>query len=411
MSPSPPSHIIIVADSLPAPGGAEKVALDTAGGLVDAGFHVTLFAGTLVREIPNLDSRIGVIDANGKHVRELAGMGEKLRIGLWNPSTAAAMNHLLSECDPGSTVVHFHSYMNVCTPSVFEPIRNRTFAAIVTGHDYGLACPTLGFYDSKRNDICSRRALSPSCTLCDCTGTSRVNKLGFVARARKLRLKAKVPSLIRHLIAVSKGSGDILKPYLPQTEIHVVRNPIDIEQPDSPVDVVKNRAFGFMARLTPEKDPVFFAEAAKTAGVDGMVLGDGPELDSAKAANPSLAFHGHVGRAEVNETMKRFRALVITSRWYEAAPLVIQESLARGIPVILPSRCAGRDAITHGVNGLIYEHLNHSSLIECMTQLLDDEVVRAMGERAYEGFWVNPPTMASYIGELAEVYQLALRDR
>lgn len=403
--------MILISESANAAGGAEKVALDSAIGLADAGIQVIVFSGS--EEVrPDLNRpNLKVVFSGGKHVRDWPSKVDQLRHGIWNERTASAMRDILTPLDPAATVVHAHSYMNIHTPSVLGAVVKAGFALVVTGHDYGLACPTLGFYDSRTESICPLRGLSRACVASKCTGTSYANKLGFVLRSSKMRGKAGLPVGLKHLIAVSEGSGAILKPYLPNATIHLVVNPIDIEKPNDRTRAEENSEFGFIARLTPEKDPTFFVRAASEAGVPAIVLGDGPAKAAAEAANPNADFWGQVGKAKVDEGIRRMRCLVMTSRWYEAAPLVIQEAHARGIPVIVPDVCAGKDAVRHGETGFHYRGGDLSDLAGKMRELGDQSLCKTMSENAFSEFWDNAPTMERHVRELLQVYGEALARR
>lgn len=401
-----PLNVVVVTDTSPATGGAEKVALDSAVMLAEAGHKVIVFygSGRDGQAAENLSYQC----SGGTHLKDWASPKLKATAGIWNPATYQAMQRLLSELDPASTVVHAHSYMNVHTPSVLGAVQDAKFPLVITAHDYGLACPTLGFYDSTIPGVCRHRALSMGCITAGCTGTSYANKLGFVVRSFKMRRKSRLPKTLNHLIAVSSGSADILRPYMPNTQVHLVSNPVDIEKPASRQRAEDNAAYGWLGRMTPEKYPTALAHAAAKAKVPALFVGDGPELVAAKQAYPDGEFLGQQDRAGVQAALARFRALVMTSRWYEAAPLVIQEAHSRGIPVLVPTVCAGRDAVKHGETGLHYAITDLNELVDAILGLQDNHVVRAMSEAAFSQFWENPPTAQRHISELLAVYDQAL---
>lgn len=401
-----PLTVVVVTDTAPATGGAEKVALDSAALLASAGHRVVVFygSGQAGLESENLSFRC----SGGTHLKEWASPKLKATAGIWNPATYQAMVKLLSDLDPVSTVVHAHSYMNVHTPSVLGAVQDAKYPLIITAHDYGLACPTLGFYDSTIPGVCRHRALSLGCITAGCTGTSYANKLGFVVRGFKMRRKARLPKTLKHLIAVSSGSADILRPYMPNTQVHLVPNPVDIEKPASRQRVEDNTSYGWLGRMTPEKYPSALARAAAKANVPALFVGDGPELEVTQQAYPNGEFLGQQDRAGVQAALTRFRALVMTSRWYEAAPLVIQEAHSRGIPVLVPTICAGRDAVKHGETGLHYSISDENELVDALIGLQDNHVIRAMSEAAFSQFWENPPTAQRHVSELLAVYEQAM---
>ena len=52
--------------------------------------------------------------------------------------------------------------------------------------------------------------------------------------------------------------------------------------------------------------------------------------------------------------MKKARALIFPSRWYEGAPLTPLEILQYGIPCIISDSCAGIDYLKDSYNGISF---------------------------------------------------------
>ncbi len=113
-----------------------------------------------------------------------------------------------------------------------------------------------------------------------------------------------------------------------------------------------------VGRLSPEKDPRYFAELIGAVRsfvpeVEAVWAGDGP-LRPAPEWGSGIEWVGHRSDREVGDLISDAHALVITSVT-EGLPLVALQALALGIPVL--SRRAGSvaDAAVDGVTGAVWD--------------------------------------------------------
>ena len=397
-------NVVVVCDYAHIVGGAEKVAIDSAVGLARAGVQIHFLAG------------VGPIDPSLQHdnitvhlggVRELRQKStlDLVSSGLWNRQCARIADELLQRLPRGQTVIHLHSWQRALTPSVLRACEQSGHPLLLTLHEYGIACPNQGFYDYQKHRICTRKALGASCLLTQCDTRTYAHKLWRASRTLLQRVASGVPSEIHDVIFLSQLSRDVLSPYLrADTRWHAVRNPISLVQAErAPAEA--NREFLFIGRVSTEKGAELFASAAHRAGVQAAIAGDGPVLNALRAAHPSLNFLGWLKPDDVQKALRSARALVFPSLWYEGQPLVVQEALAAGVPVIVADGTGAREAVRPGENGLLFAHQDAASLAARLTQLAsDDALVASMSESAYRGFWADPPTLARHVQALQDVY-------
>ena len=109
----------------------------------------------------------------------------------------------------------------------------------------------------------------------------------------------------------------------------------------------------FAGRLTKQKSLDVGIEAARRAGVDLVIAGDGPDRRALEALGYGR-FLGSLPRREVLELFLAADASLLSSAW-ENFPHTVVESLAVGTPVIA-TRTGGVTEVLHdGVNGLVVE--------------------------------------------------------
>jgi glycosyltransferase involved in cell wall biosynthesis len=207
------------------------------------------------------------------------------------------------------------------------------------------------------------------------------------------------------VIHVSAFARSVAEPHLPAGTWHfVVPNPVDVEK-QHPVAVRDNSDFVFLGRFTNEKRCVMFARAAARAGVAAVFLGEGPEEQAIRAANPDARVLPWGSAETVAQVLSKARALVFPSAWYETSGLVVAEALARGVPAIVASATAARDLIRDGVNGLLCEPGSLEDLAAGLRRLRDDDYAAAMGENAFAVYWADPLSTSVHLDRLLDAYR------
>ncbi|QRF22641.1 glycosyltransferase [Alicyclobacillus sp. TC] len=167
---------------------------------------------------------------------------------------------------------------------------------------------------------------------------------------------------------ISQGIKSILQNTIPISKIYWVGNPI--EQNIPPVSIHQGSSrFIYIGRLENQQkrlDILFSALHYLKSDWLLDIYGDGPDRDKlfqlAKKLGiaSKIRWNGWVDRPW--ESIQSASALLLTSD-FEGLPMVIGESLSRGLPVI-SSKCptGPEDLIQHGQNGLLFERGNVQEL-------------------------------------------------
>ncbi len=362
-----PNNIIIVNDFDYINGGAAKVAIDWARILKEKG-HNIIFFSAVHQEQDKVDGVRYVCTNQAECLKDPSKLKGALR-GLYNKKAYRDFKNLLAEYSPKDTIVYIHGWIKALSCSIWNAARERGFDVQVTAHDYFLACPNGGFYNYQKNEICHYRPMSLKCILCNCDSRNYAFKLYRCARTFIQNSLVNVLKKTKRVNSISDFSENILKPFIPQNvEIERIANPIDKHISEEKIDFSKNDYFLFVGRVSKEKGCDIFCQAIDDCKVKGVVVGDGPELSAMKDkfANANIEFVGWKSRSEVFEFMKKARALVFPSRWYEAAPLTVPEALTIGLPCVVSNCCAARDYIDDAAKGRIFESLDE--LKKCLIE-------------------------------------------
>ncbi len=167
-------------------------------------------------------------------------------------------------------------------------------------HEYSLLCPNGGFFNYRTEQACTLDPLSASCLTTDCDSRSYSRKLWRSLRHAVMERIAGMPAIFSDIIAISDFQLEAVGHRLPHgVRIHQVSNPIRVPalgpKPPRPAGPLT-----FVGRISPEKGPFVFAEAARMAGVEALFVGDGPLKDELNRRYPEVRTSaGRVPRASV----------------------------------------------------------------------------------------------------------------
>jgi glycosyltransferase involved in cell wall biosynthesis len=399
--------VIIVNDFAHVEGGASQVALSSASGLGRRGYSVVLFSA--VAPVPSACvEHVKVVCTQQHEVIHDPVRARAALQGLWNVTAAKEFRNLLRELDPSRTIVHVHGWTKSLSSSVIRSALDAGFMIVCTLHDYFIACPNGSFFNYSTDRICRLEPLSPQCIISNCDSRSYGHKLWRVARQIVQKTSGKMPYGLQHFITVSDFSEAILRPFLsPQTSVYRVPNPINVSR-EPPVLVVNNESFVMIGRLSNQKAPLLFAQAASRLGLTPVFVGEGECREEILKQNPTAVITGWCSSSDVMQHMKRARGLVFPSLWYETQGLVVLEAAAHGVPAIVSDNCAAREAVLDGVTGLWFKGGSVNDLAEKLQLLLEDARVSAVGQGAYNHYWENPTTLDRHVDELEVVYQRML---
>ena len=397
-------NVVIVVDHAFIAGGQAKVAFDSALGLKRAGHRPIVFAaaGPVDPELAASDVEIvclGQYDLVGNPSKAAAAVQ-----GVWNAHAARALGELLEGLSKDDTVVHVHGWAKALSPSIAKPIARSGLPAVYTMHEYFMFCPNGGFYNYQRGHACPLTPMSAACLLTHCDSRNYARKLWRSARQAVSERIAHLPDVFSDYVTISKFQAEIVAPYLPKgVRVHQVSNPVSAAN----LGAKQNPASGdfiFVGRVSPEKGPFLFAEAAKLAGVTPIYVGDGVASEELRARYPQARVLGWKSPEEARAMMRQARALVFPSLWYEGQPLVALEAKAMGTPVIVSDGCAAREEIVDGVSGLWFASGGVEALAAALQRAKDDALVERMSRAAYDSYWADPPTIEAHARRIVAVY-------
>lgn len=395
-------HILIVADHAWINGGQSKVAIESALGLVGKGHRVTFFAAVGPADARLADAGIETVCLEQYDVNTAPSWLRFLPQYMWNRQAATSLQRVIAAMDPADSVVHVHAFAKAISPSVGPVLTRSPVPVVYTMHEFFLVCPNGGFYDYPRAQTCHRKPLSFSCVTQNCDSRSYMHKALRVGRQLLIN-HGGLHTAFKHVIMISELQDQSSRPYMPDgVTYHRVSNPVDIADPGPKSE--PGKTFLFVGRVSGEKGIEHFCEAARIAGVEAVIAGDGPLREELQARYPEARFLGWQKPEQVTALMRAARVLVFPSVWYEGQPLTVFEALAMGTPVIVSDVCAGREAITDGRNGLWFKSADATDLARALTQFAADDVAATMTANAHDDYWAEPLSLNRHLDSIEAVY-------
>jgi glycosyltransferase involved in cell wall biosynthesis len=325
--------------------------------------------------------------------QSLAGRVRGVARMLYSTSASRGMAAVLDSFHPD--VVHLHNIYHQLSPSVLRPVARRRVAAVMTLHDYKLACPTYRFLD--KGSICEaclgghfHQAVLRRCR--DGSLASSAAMAGELFVHTLTRAYSPVQRFIcpsRFLEGRMRAAG-----VFPARLRHV---PHFIDTSGVPVKRTPGGGVLVAGRLSHEKGVDI---AIRSIGLlDGATLdvaGTGPDQtrleELATAVAPGrVRFHGLLSKLELERLMLEAAVVAVPSRWYENQPMVVLEALAHGVPVVGTTLGGMPELIEPGVTGELVAPDDPAAMATVLRRLLDDPAgTAAMGaagrERIETGF-------------------------
>lgn len=388
-------------------GGAEVVFLEQNRLLEEAGWQVVPFAMHHDKNFasPWSDSFVGEIEFGEAY--SLAQKALRAAKITYSFEARRKIGALVDKVKPA--VAHAHNVYHHISPAIFGVLKARGIPTVLTLHDLKIACPA---YKMLTHDgVCER-----------CKGGALWNVVRHRCVKDSLPLSAviMIESTVHRLLGCYSRDVDrfvvpsrfYLEKFVewgwPRERFFHVPNFVDVaaHEPDDRV----GEAFVFIGRLGPEKGLKTFVRAAARAGVPAWIVGTGPEEEGLRAlaneCGARVEFLGYRTGHDLHESVRRARAMVLPSEWYENAPMSVMESYALGRPVIGADIGGIPELIRNGETGTVFASGDVDALAAAMRRFADmpDAEVVAMGSAGRA--WVEQDfTAERYRDRILEVYR------
>jgi glycosyltransferase involved in cell wall biosynthesis len=166
--------------------------------------------------------------------------------------------------------------------------------------------------------------------------------------------------------------------------------------------------FLYLGRLSEEKGVDTILRAWRPGHRTLLVAGSGPEEDRLRAmAPPGVVFLGSVDGSAVPGLLRRARALLLPSIWYEGQPRVVLEAYAAGVPVVASDIGGLPELVEDGRSGFVVPPNEPEAWAAAMDKLLADQEAVRLGQRGWR-LWEERFSPERGLEGLEEAYRRAI---
>lgn len=158
----------------------------------------------------------------------------------------------------------------------------------------------------------------------------------------------------------------------------------------------------YVGRITEDKGVNFLVDSWKKEYMPLKIAGTGPlqnelanKIDREDKQN--IEFLGFLNDEDLEQVMGCAQFIVIPSLCFENFPMVVAESFAHGVPVIVPHMGSFVDLIKDGESGFLYRPGDTSDFQSKLERLMKDDHLRSyMSEQVKQEFKTKYTADASY---------------
>jgi len=270
-------------------------------------------------------------------------------------------------------IAHFHNTFFMMTPSVYFACKAEGVPIVQTLHNFRLLCSNGIFF--RQGQVC-QECVSHSLNRgikYGCYRHSRILTWGVVNMLEKHRARGTWQEEIDLFIALTDFSrARFIEGGLPGEKIFVKPNSI---KSDPGARAGMGDYFVYAGRLSEEKGIAVLLEAFKFLPDQKLIImGEGPlrvlcEDYIKKGGLQNIRIVGHIDKKDYYEILKKAKALILPSIWYENFPVVIIEAFACGVPVIASRLGSIEQIIVDDLTGLLFNPGDHQDLIQKVRML------------------------------------------
>lgn len=283
---------------------------------------------------------------------------------IYNRAAAKKVQEVIQQFKP--QIIHVHNWFFAASPSIFFAARKEGVPVIMTIHNYRFICANaLLLRNEQPCELCVKKTwpadgIRYKCYRNSASQSAMVTTVTSIHKTMGTWQKKVDNYIVLTPFAKSRLVGSSFKV---DAEKLIIK-PNFIPDPGQG-NQAREDFFLFAGRLSIDKGVHVLAKAFSQTTLKLVIAGDGPEKDMLQqlyASASNITFAGKRNRSELLDMMKRCKAVIFPSLWYEGLPFVILEALATGTPVIASRLGNMAELITHGVNGFHFTPGNATEL-------------------------------------------------
>ena len=357
-------NILIVHNYYQIPGGEDTVVANEKKMLEKHGNKVILYS------------------RNNVELRQMSKLRKLLLpfITVFNPRTYREIRKIIKteEID----IVHVHNTLTLISPSAYYAAKSMNVPVVQTIHNFRILCPGATFYrDGHICEDCMKEGLK--CAVKHgCYRGSKFQTLACVIN-EKIHRMTRIYGKINYICLTDFNKEKLLQ-FKQIKENMVFIKPNFTYKPK--VQNESGEFYLFIGRVEEIKGLPLIIEAFKNVPEKRLLIaGTGSKFEKYKeqmSGIPNIEFKGFMPKNDLQELLKKAKAVVVASQWYETFGMIIIEAFASGVPVIAGDIGNVGNLVDDGINGIKFQYNSADSLIQALKRF-ESFSRETLGKNAY----------------------------
>lgn len=235
-------------------------------------------------------------------------------------------------------LVHVHNTLLLVSPSVYYVCKQQKIPVVQTIHNFRFICPNALLYrDGHICEDCINRGLYCAITH-NCYRGNKLQTLACVV-SMWIHRKTGINAYLNFICLTDFNKDKLLSlRSIDENKVYIKPN-YSLKTTYKDTSILNQ--FLYVGRLDKTKGINFLIESWKVMGKGApklLVFGDGPELEWCNQQitnyNLPIIMMGQMPHNIIIEEMKKSKALLLPTQWFEGFPMVIVEAYSVGLPVL-----------------------------------------------------------------------------
>ena len=369
-----------------------------------------------------LQSEFNLLKENGHTVEQLffdnniirPSFFGKLKAGIrsiYNFKSARVVQHAISTFKPD--IIHVQNFFPILSPAVFYVANRNNVPVVATINNYRLICSNATLLRDNHLCVkCVNKILPLSGVVHKCYHNSHFQSAAVTLMSSVHKLLGTWRNRIdMYIIAMTEfGKETFITSSLKLPSEKCTLKPNFVV--DMGVGSESREDFYLcFARLSEEKGIRVLLDSLNHVKYKLKIVGDGPLrpiVEKAVKGNASIEFLGFKNIDWIIAEVKKSRAVIMPSIWYEALPLSVLHTLSTGTPLIISDLPPFRELIADEVNGFHFktgDSVDLARKIEFFNQNYDQ--MKVLYKNARETYLEKYTPQRNYL-MLIEIYERLL---
>ena len=397
-------------------GGAERYAFELTSLLEELGHEVIPFGMTHPNnfQTPYASYFVDHVDYNQN--RNIFKSMQSAAKTIYSTEAKKKIERLVRDTRPD--IAHLHMIDHQISPSILPVFKKYHIPVVQTVHQYKLVCPNYRLFNMRTQTICEKcldgHFWHPLFERCHMNSLVASGLIALESAIHKYHNIYEKNIDLFHVPSRFMG-GKLKQGGIPEDKIHPLFYTIQLG--DFKPTWEDENYFLYYGRLAKEKGVHTLIRTMRDLpDVRLLIAGDGPQRSELEEMARSfhlnhVEFLGIQQGEDLKNLIRKAKAIVVPSEWYDNSPLVIYEAFAMGKAVIGTPLGGIPELVRPDETGLLFPAGNSEALSESIANLdKNPHLVKQLGKQAH-AFAMREFDERKHVEEMIGIYSTLITSK